>query len=124
MPKGLSVALDPAQLQEPIIWEGWGTSLAWFAVALGGHEQLRQHISTLLFSREPAAGLGMNIVRYELVQAAMGHSSSMPASAAVIAYKLGLQASHAIAGARGGCNELVYAGQCVSCEALRLKDLL
>eukprot|EP00878_Enallax_costatus_P024944 GHUV01026652.1.p1 GENE.GHUV01026652.1~~GHUV01026652.1.p1 ORF type:complete len:233 (+),score=38.99 GHUV01026652.1:349-1047(+) len=83
MPKRITVALDPAQLEEPVTWEGWGTSLAWFAVALRNHEQLRRHISTLLFSRDPSAGLGMNIVRYNIGGACQDQAHEYRTGAAV-----------------------------------------
>lgn len=42
-------------------WEGWGTSLAWFAHALGHDPGTRDLVCQLLFSKEH--GLGLNIVR-------------------------------------------------------------
>jgi hypothetical protein len=46
------------------VWEGWGTSLAWFANVIGHHPALTQHICQLLF--DPSLGLGLNIVRYNI----------------------------------------------------------
>lgn len=42
-------------------WEGWGTSLAWFAHGLGQDPSTRTTVAQLLFSKNH--GLGMNIVR-------------------------------------------------------------
>ncbi len=44
-----------------VVWEGWGTSLAWFAHALGHDSSTRDTVAQLLFSKDH--GLGMNIAR-------------------------------------------------------------
>jgi hypothetical protein len=44
-----------------VVWEGWGTSLAWFAHALGHDSVTRDLVCRLLFSKDE--GLGFNIVR-------------------------------------------------------------
>jgi hypothetical protein len=44
-------------------WQGWGTSLAWFAHALGHDAGTRDAICELLFGKEPHGQLGLNIVR-------------------------------------------------------------
>lgn len=44
-----------------VTWEGWGTSLCWFAHALGGNPTACEAICRLLFSKDN--GLGFNIVR-------------------------------------------------------------
>ena len=43
--------------------QGWGTSLAWFANALGQRSQVRERLADLLFSE---AGLALSIVRYNI----------------------------------------------------------
>ncbi|TYP79865.1 O-glycosyl hydrolase [Paenibacillus methanolicus] len=46
-------------------WEGWGTSLAWWANVVGGApEAVRTDYANRLFS--PTSGLGFNIVRYNI----------------------------------------------------------
>ncbi len=46
-------------------WEGWGTSLAWWAKVVGGFpEPARSDYMTKAF--DPAKGLGLNIVRYNI----------------------------------------------------------
>ncbi|SDS38076.1 O-Glycosyl hydrolase [Paenibacillaceae bacterium GAS479] len=44
-------------------WEGWGTSLAWWANRVGGDVYSRDEYADLLFSDE---GLDLNIVRYNI----------------------------------------------------------
>ncbi len=57
------VTVDPSiQYQE---WDGWGTSLAWWAVVVGDwSDDNRSAIADLLFDRD--TGLGLNIVRYQI----------------------------------------------------------
>jgi len=58
-----AVAVDPAAQYQTV--EGWGTSLCWWAVAVGGWEEAaRTAVADLLF--DPAKGLGLNIVRYNI----------------------------------------------------------
>ncbi|MED7951520.1 glycoside hydrolase [Streptomyces sp. BE303] len=48
-------------------WEGWGTSLAWWANQLGPQEDLADVLfsrKTVQFHGETVPGLGMNVVRY------------------------------------------------------------
>ncbi|REE89063.1 galactan endo-1,6-beta-galactosidase [Paenibacillus taihuensis] len=46
-------------------WEGWGTSLAWWANVIGGApDSVRNDYANKLFSA--SGGLGMNIVRYNI----------------------------------------------------------
>ncbi|GMA60198.1 hypothetical protein GCM10025859_06380 [Alicyclobacillus fastidiosus] len=46
-------------------WQGWGTSLAWFAYVIGGAPNgVRNHIADLLFSQQK--GLGLNVLRYNI----------------------------------------------------------
>ena len=122
MPRKLAVALDPAQLQEPVTWEGWGTSLAWFAVALGNHEQLRRHISALLFGREPSAGLGMNIVRYEVVETAVCHKGNVTAGTALMTL-LGWPELHATTASKSRQASACYTAQHIFCMILQLVAL-
>ena len=66
MPAG---AAPPPRSTGP--FEGWGTSLAWFAHATGGDAELRDAICALLFGSSlddgsGRSGLGMNIVRYNI----------------------------------------------------------
>lgn len=44
-------------------WQGWGTSLCWFANVVGHDPELTERVCRLLFG---AAGLGMNIARYNI----------------------------------------------------------
>ncbi|MER6983781.1 RICIN domain-containing protein, partial [Streptomyces carpinensis] len=58
----VTVRPDPSYQQEP--FEGWGTSLAWFANATGGYpEEIREKLAELLFDDD---GLGLNIARYNI----------------------------------------------------------
>ncbi|MCM3748587.1 hypothetical protein M3223_14645 [Paenibacillus pasadenensis] len=55
-----AVVTPSTQYQE---WEGWGTSLAWWANRVGGDVYSRDEYADLLFSDE---GLDLNIVRYNI----------------------------------------------------------
>jgi len=59
------IVLEPTNGEAPAgatsEFQGWGTSLAWFAHATGKNAALREKICQLLFS--PKEGMGMNIVR-------------------------------------------------------------
>jgi hypothetical protein len=55
-----------------VVWEGWGTSLAWFGHALGHNPSTCETVCQLLFSKNH--GLGLNIVR------CVGHSRSSGAT--------------------------------------------
>ncbi|MEU4799338.1 glycoside hydrolase [Streptomyces sp. NPDC023327] len=58
----VTVRPDPSYRQEK--FEGWGTSLAWFANATGGYpEEIRQKLARLLFDDD---GLALNIARYNI----------------------------------------------------------
>ncbi|HEX7301826.1 RICIN domain-containing protein [Lentzea sp.] len=53
---------DPAYRQEP--FQGWGTSLVWFANATGGYpDEIRDRLAELLFGED---GLNLNIARYNI----------------------------------------------------------
>lgn len=63
------VHADPVVTVDPTIqygaWEGWGTSLAWWAKVVGGFpEPARSDYMTKVF--DPMKGLGLNVVRYNI----------------------------------------------------------
>ncbi|MFB8242607.1 RICIN domain-containing protein [Kitasatospora purpeofusca] len=58
----LTVRLDPSYQQQP--FQGWGTSLGWFANVTGGWpENLRNRLADELFGAE---GLGLTVARYNI----------------------------------------------------------
>ena len=60
------VAIDPTQ-GSPFnngVFEGWGTSLCWWANRIGYSDTLAQKAAELLYNAE--TGLGMNIARYNI----------------------------------------------------------
>ncbi|WP_434443213.1 RICIN domain-containing protein [Lentzea sp. E54] len=58
----VTVRPDPTYQQEP--FQGWGTSLVWFANATGGYpDEIRDQLAELLFG---ADGLNLNIARYNI----------------------------------------------------------
>ncbi len=58
-----SVVVDPSVQSQP--WEGWGTSLAWWAHVVGGFpEPIRTEYMDKAF--DPVKGLGLNVVRYNI----------------------------------------------------------
>ncbi|KAL2911350.1 hypothetical protein HK105_209188 [Polyrhizophydium stewartii] len=59
----LSVTLCPADGPRP--FRGWGTSLCWWAHALGGAADCRVQIADALFA-PPPLGLGLTVVRYNI----------------------------------------------------------
>ncbi|MGW0576884.1 glycoside hydrolase, partial [Streptomyces sp. NPDC002920] len=59
---GVTVRVDPSYRQQE--FEGWGTSLVWFANATGGYpEPVRRRLADLLFGDD---GLRLNIARYNI----------------------------------------------------------
>lgn len=59
------VTIDPAKSQGT--WEGWGTSLAWWAAVHGDRDDVADALFTtkdVAFERTTLPGLGLNIVRY------------------------------------------------------------
>lgn len=61
--QSVTVRVDPATQYQT--FEGWGTSLCWFAHVLGGApDTLRTRYANLLFDR--TTGLGLNVVRYNI----------------------------------------------------------
>ena len=58
-----SVVVDPSVQSQP--WEGWGTSLAWWAHVVGGFpEPIRTEYMDKAF--DPVKGLGLNVIRYNI----------------------------------------------------------
>ncbi len=58
----VTVRPDPSYQQEE--FEGWGTSLVWFANATGDYPpEIREKLARLLFGDD---GLGLNIARYNI----------------------------------------------------------
>lgn len=61
-PVSVTVQIDPSYQQGP--FQGWGTSLVWFANATGGYpDEIRNRLVDLLFG---ADGLRLNIARYNI----------------------------------------------------------
>ena len=68
-PTHAALRADPVVTVDPTIqygaWEGWGTSLAWWAKVVGGFpEPARSDYMTKAF--DPVKGLGLNVVRYNI----------------------------------------------------------
>ena len=62
-PNTSTETVDPTNQYQT--FEGWGTSLAWFANILGGApDPVRNHFADLIF--DPNRGLGLNIARYNI----------------------------------------------------------
>ncbi|MEV6714579.1 glycoside hydrolase [Lentzea sp. NPDC051208] len=60
--RSVTVRPDPSY-QQPA-FEGWGTSLVWFANITGGYpDEIRNHLADLLFGED---GLRLNIARYNI----------------------------------------------------------
>jgi galactan endo-1,6-beta-galactosidase len=75
----LATFLSPSRAQTPVCeidptkshgtWDGWGTSLCWWAKAVGDRDDIADFLFTMKtvdFLREKLPGLGMNLVRYNL----------------------------------------------------------
>ncbi|MFF3334015.1 glycoside hydrolase [Streptomyces sp. NPDC002888] len=61
-PGAVTVRIDPSYQQQE--FEGWGTSLVWFANATGGYpEPIRRRLVDMLFGED---GLALNIARYNI----------------------------------------------------------
>ena len=62
----VKIVLDPVPLSpfNAGVFEGWGTSLCWFANRLGYDPQLTRETGRLFFNAE--TGLGINIVRFNI----------------------------------------------------------
>lgn len=46
------------------LWDGWGTSLCWWANRIGYNDRLTEQAASLFFDK--TAGLGLNIMRYNI----------------------------------------------------------
>ena len=60
----IKVSMDNAIQTNGGYWEGWGTSLCWWANRLGYNETLTQNSADLFFDAQK--GLGLNIMRYNV----------------------------------------------------------
>ncbi len=61
-PSAVTVRVDPSYQQQE--FEGWGTSLVWFANATGGYpDPIRKQLVDMLFGHD---GLRLNIARYNI----------------------------------------------------------
>jgi hypothetical protein len=49
-----------------VVWEGFGTSLAWFAHGIQAELSVKEYLAKLLFDQENEKGLQLNIVRYNI----------------------------------------------------------
>ncbi|WP_146197377.1 RICIN domain-containing protein [Promicromonospora sp. AC04] len=59
---GVTVRPDPSYAGEP--FEGWGTSLVWFANATGGYpDEIKNELADMLFGDD---GMNLNIARYNI----------------------------------------------------------
>ena len=57
------ILVDPSVQSQP--WQGWGTSLAWWAHVVGGFpEPVRTEYMDRAF--DPVKGLGLNVIRYNI----------------------------------------------------------
>ncbi|MDF2807873.1 MAG: hypothetical protein K0S43_2819, partial [Cellulosimicrobium sp.] len=62
---GVTVTPDPSYAGEP--FEGWGTSLVWFANATGGYpDEIRDRLADMVFGVFGDEGLNLNIARYNV----------------------------------------------------------
>jgi len=60
----VKISMDNAILTNGSSWEGWGTSLCWWANRIGYNETLTQKSADLFFNKDK--GLGLNIMRYNV----------------------------------------------------------
>ena len=79
-----SVRIDPAEMRQS--FEGWGTSLAWWAHSLGGWKEANLGVLANLVA-DTAAGLGMNVFRYNIGGGDQPGHAHMRVDAAVPGYK-------------------------------------
>ena len=65
-PSSLSITIDPAKRSKinQGIFEGWGTSLCWWANRIGYSDPLSKQAAEAFC--DPVNGLGMNILRYNI----------------------------------------------------------
>ncbi|MDQ2798910.1 MAG: RICIN domain-containing protein [Armatimonadota bacterium] len=91
LPLALPARADTTATVDPSIqygtWEGWGTSLAWWAKVIGGFpEPTRSDYMDKAF--DPVKGLGLNVVRYNIGGGENpAHQSFMSFRAAVPGYQ-------------------------------------
>ena len=62
--KNITLSMNNASKTNGGIFEGWGTSLCWWANRVGLSEKLTKDSARLFFSKED--GLGLNIMRYNI----------------------------------------------------------
>lgn len=60
----VKVSMDNAIMTNNASWEGWGTSLCWWANRIGYNETLTSKSADLFFDKDK--GLGLNIMRYNV----------------------------------------------------------
>ena len=60
----VAVSMDNAIQTNGGRWEGWGTSLCWWANRIGYNETLTAKSAALFFDAQK--GLGLNIMRYNV----------------------------------------------------------
>jgi len=79
------IRVNPRQRQQ--VFEGWGTSLCWWANAVGGwsDQATRARLMELVF--DPEEGLGLNIVRYNIGGGENPRYNFMPSWRAVPGFK-------------------------------------
>ncbi len=66
------------------VWQGWGTSLAWWANVIGGFpEAARREYMVKAF--DPVSGLGLNVVRYNI--GGGENPSDLPPSKSALDYR-------------------------------------
>jgi hypothetical protein len=49
-----------------VVFEGWGTSLSWFANGISTDSITREHLCKILFEKDNKDGLQLNIIRYNI----------------------------------------------------------
>jgi O-glycosyl hydrolase len=53
-------------LKKGVVFEGWGTSLSWFANGINTDDTTKDYLCKLLFEKDNADGLQLNIIRYNI----------------------------------------------------------
>jgi O-glycosyl hydrolase len=61
---GVHLSFDNSIKRNNSEWEGWGTSLCWWANRIGYNDKLTRQAADLFFN--PETGLGLNIMRYNI----------------------------------------------------------
>ena len=62
--RSINLSLNNTSHTNDGVFEGWGTSLCWWANRVGFSEKLTKDSARLFFSKED--GLGLNIMRYNI----------------------------------------------------------